>query len=109
MRIPKRYGQSKIDKCPFCDKIALLKNSQDIPVCSAHKTAKLDDIKCSCGKWLEILIGKWGPYFRCCSCGNINFKRAIEMNPPAKREQKTIGKKISPKETVLTSDELDLM
>ena len=31
------------------------------------------------------------------------------MNPPAKREQKTIGKKISPKETVLTSDELDLM
>ena len=127
MYIPKKYGQSKVSKCPFCEKIGTFKNKQDIPVCSAHKDTNLDDVKCTCGKFLELHSGKWGPYFRCVSCGNVNFNRALEMNPIQKIvrnengsknnkeikakafERKEIGKRISPTEIVLTSDELDLM
>ena len=80
MFIPKRYGESKISSCPFCGKNSITKNSQGIPVCAGHKTEKLDDLKCVCGELLDLLEGKWGPYFRCLNCGNINFKRGLEMN-----------------------------
>jgi hypothetical protein len=111
MYIPKRYGQSKIESCPFCQKQAVAHNSQGIPVCSQHRDEKLQDIKCACGSWLELKIGKWGPYFQCIRCGNINFKKAMEMNAPSKAttpsQDKLDIKKNAKNETVVRSDELD--
>jgi len=80
MYIPKKYGQGKIDKCPFCQKQATIINSQNIPVCSAHKEEELDDLKCLCGDSLAILQGKFGVFFSCIRCGNMNLKKAIEIN-----------------------------
>ncbi|HLC66231.1 MAG TPA: hypothetical protein VJK52_01180, partial [Candidatus Nanoarchaeia archaeon] len=65
MHIPKRYGQSKQNSCPFCGKTATVQNQQEIPVCTAHRDQRFPEVKCACGKWLELLSGKWGPYFRC--------------------------------------------
>lgn len=80
MRIPKRYGEYKIDKCPFCGKQATTRNKQKIPVCPAHKDHELQGLKCSCGSWLDVKVGRYGPYFVCINCGNINFKKGMEMN-----------------------------
>lgn len=80
MYIPKKYGQGKIDKCPFCQKQATIINSQNVPVCSAHKEEELDDLKCLCGDGLAILQGKFGVFFSCIRCGNMNLKKAIEIN-----------------------------
>ena len=79
MRIPKKYGMSRIDKCPFCGNRAIAKNSQGLLVCKEHKDFKLPDIRCVCGSWLEIRTGKYGPYFFCMNCGNINLKKGLEM------------------------------
>lgn len=80
MHIPKRYGESRIENCPFCSKQAIIKNPQGIPVCMAHKTQKLPDMKCSCGEHLMIQEGKFGVFFNCIKCGNINLKRVLEIN-----------------------------
>ena len=106
MRIPKRYGESKKQDCPFCGKLAITKNPQGIPVCFAHKNTKLDDVKCVCGKWLELRSGKFGPYFNCINCGNINWNRGLEMNSSRVLEKKQEEKK-RPKEITITSDEVD--
>ena len=111
MYIPKRYGQSKIEGCPFCNKRAVVHNSQRIPVCTLHKDEKITDIKCVCGEWLDLKTGKWGPYFHCMRCGNINFKRALEMAPlKDTRKTEIVSNKANPekRETVIRSDELDL-
>ena len=79
MRIPKRYGQSKIPICPFCSKQAIAKNSQGLNVCQHHKEKKLPDIKCACGSYLELKTGKFGPYFNCINCGNINLNKGLEI------------------------------
>jgi len=100
MRIPKRYGESRIDNCPFCGKTGVTKNSQGIPVCQSHKNNKLTDLKCACGEWLDIKQGKWGTYFRCMNCGNINFKKAMAMNPKVKQDKKEI---------TITSDQVDII
>ena len=84
MYIPKKYGQSKIQNCPFCGKTAVSQNSQGIPVCANHKSEKLDNFKCACGEYLEVRSGKFGPYFYCMNCGNINFKKGLDMNPHIK-------------------------
>ena len=76
----KRYGQSIDYTCPFCGKNGVTKNNQGIPVCLNHKNTELKDIKCVCGEWLEIKTGKWGPYFHCIKCGNINFRKGLEIN-----------------------------
>ena len=100
MFIPKKYGQSKIANCPFCDKRALVHNQQGIPVCLDHKDAKMWECKCLCGSWLELRTkGKWGPFFSCFKCGNMNFKRVLDLNPnPDKKKTK--------KETTITSNDL---
>ncbi len=89
MYIPKRYGESKIDKCPICGRQAITLNSQKIPVCMDHRNSKLDDLKCACGNYLETRVGKFGLYFYCTRCGNINLKRALELNPPKLRAKET--------------------
>jgi hypothetical protein len=82
MHIPKRYGESKLEQCPFCGKQAIAVNKQKIPVCEAHRTAYLDDLKCMCGNYLDTKIGKFGVYFSCIRCGNLNLRKALELNPP---------------------------
>tara|TARA_Y100000310_G_C20526944_1_gene736528 strand:+ start:140 stop:481 length:342 start_codon:yes stop_codon:yes gene_type:complete len=110
MHIPKRYGQSKIDSCPFCKKDATTKNKQEIPVCYAHKGSILQDLTCFCGDYLELKNGKFGIYFNCINCGNMNPKKAMEMNPEFGDESKTGEKqrKSQKKEITITSDEMDL-
>ena len=80
MHIPKKYGQSKVDSCPFCSKIATLKNRQGVPVCIAHKDETIDELKCLCGEYLEMLEGKYGVFFKCTKCGNMNLKKVMEFN-----------------------------
>ncbi|MFH1642446.1 MAG: hypothetical protein ABIC04_06125 [Nanoarchaeota archaeon] len=99
MRIPKKYGMSRIDNCPFCGKMGITKNRQGISVCANHKDTELNDIKCACGEWLDIRQGKWGPYFHCMNCGNINLKKGLEMVPSIKKK--------SGKEITITSDQVD--
>jgi len=106
MYIPKRYGESRIDKCPFCGRTALIKNSQGVPVCQSHKNHKLNDLRCMCGELLELKTGKWGPYFRCINCGNINLKKALEINPPKSPVKEN---KSTPKEITVRSDEVDFL
>mgnify|MGYP001593293308 CR=1 FL=1 len=80
MFIPKKYGQSKVDACPFCSKQATSMNSQDVPVCYDHREEILDDLKCVCGSVLEMLHGKFGVFFKCINCGNMNLKKVLEFN-----------------------------
>ena len=127
MYIPKRYGVSREDNCPFCGKQGVTKNSQGISVCLAHKNEKLDNFKCSCGSWLESRSGKYGAYFNCMNCGNISFSKAIELNPNLGKERDVkqdespsnqikanrtykaveVKRKDSKKEITIRSDELD--
>jgi len=121
MYIPKRYGQSKIDECPFCKKRALTMNSQGIPVCNDHKDERMKDMRCACGSWLTQMKGKFGIFYNCVNCGNVNLRKALEINggvgpnivktvPEKKQEQaKPNYKAVSEtkKEITITADELD--
>ena len=117
MFIKKKYGESKVENCPFCGKRALTSNSQKIPVCLSHKNQELLDVKCLCGEWLDLKQGKYGPYFNCIKCGNISFKKGLEMNHvetkknALKKEEVKPAEKIrfEPRETIITSDELDFL
>ena len=80
MYIPKRYGQSRINKCPFCGRDAFSQNSQKIPVCNEHKDNMLKDMKCACGSWLDMREGKYGVFYTCLSCGPVNMNKALEIN-----------------------------
>ena len=96
MYIPKKYGQSKVDKCPFCDKHATNTNRQKVPVCQSHKDEYLDGLKCVCGSTLEVLHGKFGVFFSCIKCGNMNLKKVMEINaikPKLKENNEVYSKK----------------
>ena len=105
MFIPKKYGQSRIDKCPFCLRQATSINRQKVPVCAAHKAELLDGLKCVCGSVLDILSGKFGTFFSCVKCGNINMKKAMEYNDvkPKMRNQSFLEKQS--KEMTVRSDD----
>ena len=115
MHIPKRYGQSKIEKCPFCGRQALIKNKQDVPVCQDHKNYSLDELKCMCGKSLEMRSGKWGIFFSCLNCGNLNLRKALEINEGAPKQErnkegteaKTEQPRSAPREITIRSDDPD--
>ncbi|MBI4146849.1 hypothetical protein HY489_05950 [Candidatus Woesearchaeota archaeon] len=79
MRIPKRYGQSRLDKCPFCESQATTTNVQGIPVCSRHTTQQLTNLKCACGMTLDIKKGPYGPFCTCLNCGAINLKKVLSL------------------------------
>lgn len=76
----KRYGESQVNSCPFCEAIAIAKNKQGIPVCEKHKSAVLNDFKCICGEYLDIMQGKYGMFFNCMRCGPVSFRKALEVN-----------------------------
>lgn len=100
MYIPKRYGQSKIDPCPFCGRTATVKNNQDVPVCDKHKNTPIPDLKCSCNSYLDLRNGKFGAYFHCMNCGNINMRKALALNPDiGKHQTKSQEGTISEEET----------
>ena len=108
MRFPKRYGQSKMETCPFCSKQAISKNKDGLSVCIDHKGRKIPELRCACGSWLEPCKGKFGPYFRCINCGNVNMKKAMEMNShisPGDPDKKVF----TPKEIQVRSDEVDFL
>ena len=108
--IPKRYGQSKTSLCPFCARTATRKNSKGIDVCAHHVKQVLEETRCICGSWLEQRTGKFGPYFNCIKCGNINFKRAMEMGAARASEAKTRlpeTRASTPKETIITTNDAD--
>ena len=115
MYFPKRYGQSRDEKCPFCGKSALTESREGVPVCTAHKSLKLPDLKCACGSYLEPRKGKFGAFFSCMKCGNVSFSRAMSINdasviPAAPApEEKAQTEKTVKKELVVRSDELDFL
>jgi hypothetical protein len=80
MRFQKKYGESKIEECPFCGKQSTTVNKQDIPVCMKHKDTLMQEIKCMCGEYLEPRRGKYGLYFLCQRCGIVNRRKAFETN-----------------------------
>ncbi len=105
MFIPKKYGVGKKTNCPFCDKSATTHNSQEIPVCRPHKEKQLEDIKCACGAYLFLEIGQYGPYFSCINCGNVNFKKGLEMRSPLNKKTLEIQKKDISAEMTVRSDD----
>ena len=112
MLIPKKYGHSKIDKCPFCQKQAITRNGQGIPVCPNHKDRYLDGLKCLCGSTLNIMNGKFGTFFSCIKCGNMNLRKVMEINTiktNVNSDEETLQKKTedskSRKEITVSSDD----
>ncbi|HLD39938.1 MAG TPA: hypothetical protein VJB13_02250 [Candidatus Nanoarchaeia archaeon] len=89
-RRKKSYGEYQVAHCPFCQKIATFKNEQGLNVCKAHLQQKMEEIRCTCGSWLENRSGKFGPYFHCVKCGNINYNKGLamkEMTTPIKVDE----------------------
>ena len=75
----KTYGEYKTKNCAFCGRMATQKNEQGVEVCHQHTKEQLPEIKCTCGSWLEQRAGKFGSYFNCLNCGNINYEKAMRM------------------------------
>ena len=80
MRIKKNYEEHKVSRCPFCNGPAITRNSQKIPVCTKHKNDELVDLRCKCGSFLDVKIGKFGPFFICVNCNIVKFKVGLEIN-----------------------------
>jgi len=89
MRIKKVYGASKTLTCPFCERTATQKNDQGLEVCHLHIKTNLEEFKCLCGSWLELKVGKFGPYFNCIKCGNMNYKKAMEIKKATETKEKS--------------------
>ena len=89
----KVYGQSKVSRCPFCDKLATRKSEQGLDVCPQHVKGVLEEIKCVCGSWLEVRDGKFGPYFNCMNCGNLNYNKVMEIKAITMKDQKPVVEK----------------
>ncbi len=105
----KRYGESRVDSCPFCGKQGVAKNAQGVPVCLAHKGELLSELKCACGSYVDIRSGKWGAYASCIRCGNVNLRKILELNPFQKAQEKEQKKPVERKELTVRSDELDFL
>jgi hypothetical protein len=104
----KIYGESRRDICPFCGQLAVTENPQGVPVCVAHKKEELNDLKCACGSWLDVRKGKFGAYFSCMNCGNINFRRGLEMNDKIRKQDDAKVKK-PVREITITSDDVEFL
>ena len=109
MYIPKRYGQSRVESCPFCGKQGIQENKQGVAVCIEHKQSTFDDFKCVCGDYLDLKKGKYGVFFSCMKCGTMNLRKALEINQikavsssqPAKKDAEESG----PQEMIVRSDD----
>lgn len=103
MYIPKRYGETRVDLCPFCGRAALIKNPQGLAVCTEHKNKTLPEMKCACGEYLLVQEGKFGLFFNCFKCGNINLKKALEINSQLIAKSMDTEKKVEVKKTAGSS------
>jgi hypothetical protein len=106
----KQYGNYKTANCPFCGKIATQKTEQGLEVCRLHTKEVMEEIKCSCGSWLEFRSGKFGPYFNCMNCGNINYQKGMELKSMMPIKADEVKKEIvreGAKETFITSNDID--
>lgn len=99
MHIPKRYGESMIENCPFCGRQAIIKNPQGIAVCKDHKDKMLPEMKCVCGSYLMMQREKFGVFFNCLKCGNMSMKKVLELNPNIMNAEK-IKEKIARPEII---------
>lgn len=110
MRIPKKYGESMVNKCPFCGRQATATNIQGVPVCYHHKKESLGELKCVCGEFVELRTGKHGIYFHCLNCGNISAKKVFDVNnvktPPKMNKCFKEGHS-SRKELTITSEDAE--
>jgi|APSaa5957512622_1039677.scaffolds.fasta_scaffold106924_2 hypothetical protein len=119
----KTYGQYKTKTCPFCTRMATQTNDAGVDVCYQHRTQKMEEIKCTCGSWLEQKSGKFGAYFNCINCGNFNHEKGMEIKALTKGKaiakvkpkpisymdlasipKKTVSK---PKEVTISSDDME--
>ena len=76
----KVYGQSQKTLCAFCGRNALTRNKEGVPVCDAHRGKQLEDVKCICGRFMDLKHSKWGAFFVCPHCGPKSFETAREQN-----------------------------
>ncbi len=108
MHIPKRYGESRNQDCPFCGKQSITQNEQGIPTCLEHKNESLDGFKCICGEWLDVKFGKWGPYFHCMRCGNVSWSKGMEINQ-GKLEKRAESRPLDnkPREVTVTDKDVE--
>lgn len=77
------YGQSRVDSCPYCGAQATGENEFGVPTCRHHIKMDMPPLKCYCGDWLDVLKGKWGPFFSCLNCGNMSWSKGLGANPGA--------------------------
>ena len=87
MRIPKIYGESKRDACPFCKRQAVAQNDEGVPTCIEHKNTNLPELKCLCSKPTYAVKGKFGLFFPCINCGNVSQTKIFEINSDAISKQ----------------------
>ena len=80
-------------------------NAQEVPTCRIHKEKELEDIKCICGALLDRDVGAYGPYFSCVNCGNLSFKKGLEMRKPVVNAAEKLEKKQNVVEMTVRSDD----
>ena len=83
----KTYGQYKTRTCPFCNRMATQTNEAGVDVCYQHRTQKMEEIRCTCGSWLDQKSGKFGAYFNCINCGNFNYEKGMEIKAITKGKE----------------------
>ena len=99
----KQYGNYKTSNCPFCTRTATVKNEQGIDVCHKHVKSLMEEIKCTCGSWLEQRVGKFGPYFNCLNCGNFNYNKAMEIKDITMKKSHNISNNITENKEIITN------
>ncbi len=102
MGFPKKktYGVYKTVTCPFCSRQATQKNEQGIEVCYQHIKQAVEEIKCTCGSWLEPRGGKFGRYFNCINCGNINYEKGMQIKEITLKKTESVVKSVEKKKVV---------
>ena len=116
MRGRKIYGEYKIATCPFCARNAIARNVQGIPVCEGHRNESIAAMRCMCGRDVEVIVGKWGPYGRCERCGNLSWSKLTSMNTMSAPRadvsfatQRKAEASTQPREITVRSDEVDFL
>lgn len=85
--------------CPFCGKRGVTRNRQGFPVCDEHRNELINNLKCVCGRYLDIKKSKYALIFSCINCGIINLDRVVEVN------KDILKKQCKSEEVVIRSDD----
>ena len=69
-----------MEKCIVCSKDATTYNSQALPVCKAHASHEMIDMKCPfCKSYVDAKKGKYGTFFLCTECGPVSRSKMIQF------------------------------